>query len=299
MNQVEKYTQEAINIANDNSHGYSMENRWGTPDYDCSSLVITVVDNAGIPVKSKGATYTGNMLPVFLSCGFKDVTDKCVLSTGAGMMKGDILLNVECHTGIYIGDNKVVHARSSEGNCMCGDQSGNEIRTQCYWNFPWNVVLRYPCPVEVADCCTEQTQCKTPSYNCSMNNKNYPDIIKYGDVGEEVKQLQEKLNKLGYNCGEADGEYGKNTREAILKFQTQKGLEADGEFGPLSFAKLDSCYSAFVGKEDCSCAAVPGIAAPTGSAPTGSVTVTQQQIENVMKAGKNLWSSLKSILNIS
>ena len=62
MSKVEAYVEKALSIANDNTHGYSQVNRWGK-DYDCSSLVITVVENAGIPVKSKvGATYTGNML---------------------------------------------------------------------------------------------------------------------------------------------------------------------------------------------------------------------------------------------
>ena len=28
-----------LQIANDDSHGYSQDDRWG-PDYDCSSLVI-------------------------------------------------------------------------------------------------------------------------------------------------------------------------------------------------------------------------------------------------------------------
>lgn len=54
MSKIETYVQNAINIANDNTHGYSQINRWGK-DYDCSSLVITVVENAGIPVKSKKA----------------------------------------------------------------------------------------------------------------------------------------------------------------------------------------------------------------------------------------------------
>ena len=71
----------ALDIANDNSHGYDQVNRWGSPDYDCSSLVITAYDKAGVPVKSKGATYTGNMREAFKKCGFVEVSDmvKCTV----------------------------------------------------------------------------------------------------------------------------------------------------------------------------------------------------------------------------
>lgn len=55
---IEKALQWAINIANDNSHGYSQSNRWG-PDYDCSSFVISALKAAGIDTGN--ATYTGNM----------------------------------------------------------------------------------------------------------------------------------------------------------------------------------------------------------------------------------------------
>lgn len=71
----------ALDIANDDSHGYDQVNRWGSPDYDCSSLVITAYDKAGVPVKSKGATYTGNMREAFKKCGFVEVSDmvKCTV----------------------------------------------------------------------------------------------------------------------------------------------------------------------------------------------------------------------------
>lgn len=147
MSKVENYTQQAINIANDNRHGYSQYNRWGIPDYDCSSLVITVVQKSGIPVKTKGATYTGNMYSVFLRCGFKDVTNSVNLRTGQGLKRGDILLNTNHHTEIYIGNGKNVGARISELGTIygkAGDQTGQEIRTHSYYNYPWNYVLRYP-----------------------------------------------------------------------------------------------------------------------------------------------------------
>jgi hypothetical protein len=146
MSKIENYVQNAINIANDNSHGYSQANRWGK-DYDCSSLVITVVENAGIPVKSKGgATYTGNMLSAFKRCGFTDVTNRVNLATGAGLIRGDILLNRTHHTEIYIGNGRNVGAHSSETGSVTGqtgDQTGKEICTNAYYNYPWTNVLRY------------------------------------------------------------------------------------------------------------------------------------------------------------
>ena len=143
---VETYVNNAINIANDNSHGYSQINRW-SKDYDCSSFVITVVENAGIPVKSKGgASYTGNMLSAFKKCGFTDVTKRVNLATGAGLIRGDILLNTAHHTEIYIGNGKNVGAHISENGTIhgkTGDQTGKEICTNRYYNYPWTNVLRY------------------------------------------------------------------------------------------------------------------------------------------------------------
>lgn len=147
MSKVEKYTQQAINIANDDRYGYSQYKRWGNPDFDCSGLVITVVENSGIPVKTKGASYTGNMYSVFLKCGFKNVTNTIDLRTGKGLKRGDILLTVGKHTEIYIGNGKNVGARISEIGKIYGkggDQTGQEIRTHKYYNHPWNYVLRYP-----------------------------------------------------------------------------------------------------------------------------------------------------------
>ena len=146
MSKIETYVQNAINIANNNSHGYSQVNRWGK-DYDCSSLVITVVESAGIPVKSKGgATYTGNMLSAFKRCGFTDVTKRVNLATGSGLIRGDILLNRTHHTEIYIGNGRNVGAHSSETGGVTGqtgDQTGKEICTNAYYNYPWTNVLRY------------------------------------------------------------------------------------------------------------------------------------------------------------
>lgn len=146
MSKVEKAVQWAINIANDNTHGYDQAHRW-SPDYDCSTLVISAFELAGIKVKTKGATYTGNMLTAFKACGFKDVTASCKLPSGTGLQRGDVLLKPNSHTAIYIGEGKIVHASINENGKVTGgktgDQTGKEICVTSYYNKPWTYVLRY------------------------------------------------------------------------------------------------------------------------------------------------------------
>ncbi|MGN0362583.1 MAG: NlpC/P60 family protein [Bilifractor sp.] len=148
MGKTEKAIQWMEQTARDNSHGYDQRYRWGEKgDYDCSSAVITAWQVAGVPVKTNGATYTGNMKPVFLRCGFKDITTTVNLATGAGLQRGDVLLNTTHHTAMYCGNGKLVNASINErGGAVGGvpgDQTGREFVIRSYYNYPWNCVLRY------------------------------------------------------------------------------------------------------------------------------------------------------------
>jgi hypothetical protein len=59
-----------------------------------------------------------------------------------------------------------------------------------------------------------------------------------------VKWLQTALNVIGANPPlEVDGEYGPNTKDAVLQFQKTHGLVADGWAGDLTHAALQLALS--------------------------------------------------------
>ena len=148
MTKTEKAIQQMENWANDNSHGYDQDYRWGEKgDFDCSSAVIQAWQNAGVPVKASGATYTGDMKNVFLKNGFKDITASVDKETGAGLQRGDVLLNEAHHVAMYCGNGKEVEASINEKGTahggQPGDQTGKEFLIRSYRNYPWNCILRY------------------------------------------------------------------------------------------------------------------------------------------------------------
>lgn len=63
-------------------------------------------------------------------------------------------------------------------------------------------------------------------------------ILRYGAVGEITKLLQEKLNALGYSTNGIDGVFGSGTKNAVIKFQNNNGLGADGIVGRNTWRKI-------------------------------------------------------------
>ncbi|WP_067936837.1 peptidoglycan-binding domain-containing protein [Alicyclobacillus kakegawensis] len=62
--------------------------------------------------------------------------------------------------------------------------------------------------------------------------------LKMGSRGTYVKDVQERLNKLGYSCGKVDGVFGSHTLSAVKKFQKAHHLTADGIVGPQTWNAL-------------------------------------------------------------
>lgn len=218
----------AVTIANDNSHGYDQIKRWGK-DYDCSSLVISAYENAGVPVKANGATYTGNMKNAFIKCGFKAL----LYYRGIDLIKGDVLLNEQHHTAMYIGSGQIVQASINEKGTATGgktgDQTGREIAVSPFYEYSkgWQYVLRYD---------------ETPHEEIKTVNIEVRRLV-YGDICAEVSVVQTLLNALGYKGANGkslstDGNFGNNTAFAVKSFQKAHGFPVDGIVGQMTWTAL-------------------------------------------------------------
>lgn len=217
--------------ADDAHHGYDQEDRWGEyGDYDCSSAIITAVEQAGIPVKSKGrATYTGNMKRAFLQCGYEDVTAEVNLKNGAGCLRGDVLLNERNHTAMYCGNGVVVDASINEYGRVTGgstgDQTGREFWKHPYYNYPWDCVLRYK----------EKETMKRSGYKKGVVRVAY---VRLNYTGAMVSLLQFLLN-LTENAGlTIDGIFGQETDRAVRAFQEKNNISVTGICNVTTFRYL-------------------------------------------------------------
>jgi len=56
--------------------------------------------------------------------------------------------------------------------------------------------------------------------------------------GDDVSDLQHRLNGLGFDAGKEDGIFGPDTAAALTEFQRNAGIAADGIFGPDTAAAL-------------------------------------------------------------
>jgi hypothetical protein len=71
------------------------------------------------------------------------------------------------------------------------------------------------------------------------NTFKFSQKMKNGSRGNEVIELQKFLNAKGYNCGNADGIFGKMTDGALKQYQTANKLDADGIVGPMTRSYLN------------------------------------------------------------
>lgn len=219
----------AIRIANDDSHGYSQEYaiRWGNPDYDCSSFVISAYKyGAGLPIDTSQIYYTGNM-NLLTNYGFVNVTSQVNLQTGAGLVLGDIIVNWVHHTCIYIGDGKIAQASINEKGTVTGgqpgDQTGTEIYIRNYYldSRGWNAVLRYG---------------GSAGYKWTQKEVNTYDALSQNEVYGNAVLTYYELIDMGFSTAAAAGILG--------------NIQYEGQFNPAQWQggyAVGSWYAQYCG----------------------------------------------------
>lgn len=65
--------------------------------------------------------------------------------------------------------------------------------------------------------------------------------------GDDVAELQRRLNQLGFDSGRADGMFGRNTDSALREFQRGCGVNPDGICGPDTFRAFERLVRAVSG----------------------------------------------------
>ena len=200
---------------------------WG---FDCVNLIKGILWGWwGNPEKEKGgAVYAANGIPDTNADGMikrcSGVTDDFShIEVGEAVWMAG-------HIGVYIGDGLCVECTPRWADGVQVTAVHNIGKRNGYNGRKWTKHGKLP-HVDYGD---GDGAVEVPEYALGAR------LLKRGCTGEDVRELQNALIKLGFSCGPdgADGEFGKSTEKAVTEFQTMAGLEADGKFGPASLAAL-------------------------------------------------------------
>lgn len=130
--------------------------------------------------------------------------------------------------------------------------------------------------------------------------------LKNGCEGDDVKELQSGLIRLGYDLGRwgADGDFGDCTEEAVRTFQRHHGLSVDGIAGPQTISTLETVLASIEAAADdapeadkllvqivggqCYCRTEPN----TGGKILG-VAREGERLEYAGETSENLWNKVK------
>ena len=125
-----------------------------------------------------------------------------------------------------------MHAAGTYSHPESGDQSGNEICIQSYYDGGWQYCLRY---IEEPE---EQNDLPEPVSEEPVTVR-LP-VLKNEALGSAVVALQILLNGYGFPVGPCgtDGEFGPDTERALRTLQSILGVNEDGKAGEQTWRLL-------------------------------------------------------------
>jgi hypothetical protein len=111
------------------------------------------------------------------------------------------------------------------------------VKDGCMPGYKYSPMTGDVCPVTVDDeedkKIEDKKTCTEPGSNCGVRNYGISRILRHGVKGEDVKTLQSILNLT------QDGVFGPITKEKLIEWQKEHGLNPDGVFGPNSLEKAE------------------------------------------------------------
>lgn len=145
-----------------------------------------------------------------------------------------IAVRMSGHVGVYVGNGEVVEWRGFAYGCVITKLKN---RKWLHWyKLPW----------------TEYVGESSGSSGSASSTILGSRLLKKGCVGADVKELQELLMQLGYSLPKygADGDYGNETVEAVIKFQQKNRIEVDGKYGSESHKTMMSVLAEMDDEDD-------------------------------------------------
>lgn len=228
-----------------NKPGYNLGNFDGKKyNFDCWNL-IKVVLAGWTPEKGKTApTVTGDVDGATL---LKNCTNRSNDFSKLSVPGTYLYLSTNPHAGIFIGEFTKDGKTYNVIECTKNMYPGQDGVTYSYVDksgvrMPWKggsskgrwtdygLLTKW---VSYNDIPVPQ-----PTPEPSTGHKT----VQRGSKNDDVKDLQNKLNTLGYSL-KVDGEFGPKTDGAVRDFQKSYGLVVDGIVGPKTWAKLDNLTS--------------------------------------------------------
>lgn len=226
---------------------------------DCSAGVLAICKAVGYrlgiqemkDINQNG--YTGTQREILKKAGFKDITDNAVLRSEDYLYRGDILLYEFKHTATCITDGDKVKVVSSAPVTKEEENLTNVGRGQQWLNSNYGSLVKEATGSlldvdneygdhsrRAAVAVWKYVVNKKFGTNLTPSNENFLEsckeaagkaLIRLGSVGTLTYIAQFILAAKGYYTGKMDADYGSGTYNAVVKFQKDKGLEADGIIG--------------------------------------------------------------------
>lgn len=190
--------------------------------YDCSGYAYNVLRDSGFPVGRTTAD------------GYRKIGKQ--IKEGE-RKEGDLLFfgknERATHIAFYAGDNGMYESIGGSSNTKSNPGKG----------VTYSSIYRRSDLMEVRSLFDDADE---PSVDTGTAQEVDRTWLQKGDVGQKVTDMQLMLIATGYSCGScgADGEFGKDTRAAVIKFQHDNNLKEDGLYGSVTKTKLENVYDA-------------------------------------------------------